>query len=176
MGLTVLRAARLDRITDAAEGIFLAQGYRGATMEGIAHAAGISKVTLYGYFRDKEQAFDAVLARFLDRLKDATWQALGTSGTVRERVTRALLAKHGMVADVVRVSAFAAELLTVRQGASGRVAQLDDELIDAIAIVTSELGIARILFLCAQALANAASSRTEMEKNVTRVVAALLPG
>ncbi len=38
------------QILDGARAVFLVEGFDGASMEGIAHAAGVSKGTLYTYF------------------------------------------------------------------------------------------------------------------------------
>ncbi|HWV12105.1 MAG TPA: TetR/AcrR family transcriptional regulator [Sphingobium sp.] len=59
-------ALRLSQaILDAAERIFLAQGFTGASIEAIATAAGTSKQTLYARFGNKEKLFLAVSERLL---------------------------------------------------------------------------------------------------------------
>ena len=58
--LTPVRAARRARLVASAQAVFLRAGLKGATMEAIAQEAGVSKVTLYGYFCDKGAAFHAV--------------------------------------------------------------------------------------------------------------------
>lgn len=174
MATSPVRTARLERLIDVAQAEFLARGYRGTTMEGIAEAGGLSKVTLYGYFRDKEAAFDAVLDRFADRLETETLAALDRPGSLRERVLAALVTKHGIVADVVRRSAYAAELMTARHGASGRIAELDTRLVGRLADATGDPHLARILFACARTLANEAADREQMVQDISRVVAALV--
>jgi AcrR family transcriptional regulator len=49
------------QIVDGARRIFLSQGYDAASMGEIARAAGVSKGTLYVYFENKEQLFDAIV-------------------------------------------------------------------------------------------------------------------
>ena len=49
------------QIVDGARQVFLAQGYDAASMGEIARAAGVSKGTLYVYFENKEQLFDAIV-------------------------------------------------------------------------------------------------------------------
>ncbi|CAD7340223.1 TetR/AcrR family transcriptional regulator [Sphingomonadales bacterium 56] len=59
-------ALRLSHaILDAAERIFLAQGFSGASIEAIATAAGTSKQTIYARFGSKEKLFLAVSERLL---------------------------------------------------------------------------------------------------------------
>jgi TetR/AcrR family transcriptional repressor of mexJK operon len=60
----------LDRrhreIRDAAIGIFLANGYEGATMEDVAVSAGVSKQTVYKHFTDKQSLFADIILSTTD--------------------------------------------------------------------------------------------------------------
>jgi AcrR family transcriptional regulator len=47
------------QILDGATRVFLMQGFNGASMEQIARISGVSKGTLYVYFQNKEQLFEA---------------------------------------------------------------------------------------------------------------------
>jgi AcrR family transcriptional regulator len=49
------------QIIEGARTMFLAQGFDAASMNDIARAAGVSKSTLYVYFRHKEQLFEAIV-------------------------------------------------------------------------------------------------------------------
>jgi TetR/AcrR family transcriptional regulator, mexJK operon transcriptional repressor len=60
-GLSPRTVAKREAITDAAVDIFLSNGYRGTTMDDIAAAAGVSKVTLYKQFGDKETLFSTIV-------------------------------------------------------------------------------------------------------------------
>ena len=51
------------QLLDAAEAIFLSHGYAGASVDDIVLKAGISKATLYKYFKDKESLFGAIIDR-----------------------------------------------------------------------------------------------------------------
>ena len=59
-------AAIEDGILDAAHALFLELGYEGASMEGVAERAGISKGTLYARYTGKEPLFRAVIRKRLD--------------------------------------------------------------------------------------------------------------
>jgi TetR/AcrR family transcriptional repressor of mexJK operon len=48
-------------ILDAAMDLFPARGYDGASVEAIAQAAGVSKLTVYSHFADKETLFGAAV-------------------------------------------------------------------------------------------------------------------
>jgi TetR/AcrR family transcriptional regulator len=58
--------ANAERILDAALEVFAAFGFRGARIDQIAAAAGLSKPNLLYYFRTKEELYSAVLARTLN--------------------------------------------------------------------------------------------------------------
>ena len=49
------------QIIDGAARVFLSQGFKGASMGEIARVAGVSKGTLYVYFENKEQLFEACI-------------------------------------------------------------------------------------------------------------------
>ena len=54
-------SAKRRQIVQGARSIFLAQGFDAASMSDIARAAGVSKGTLYVYFDNKEQLFEAIV-------------------------------------------------------------------------------------------------------------------
>ncbi|MCQ4294642.1 TetR/AcrR family transcriptional regulator [Pseudomonas stutzeri] len=61
--------AKREAILAAAQVLFLGNGYEGSSMEAIAAEAGVSKLTLYSHFKDKEALFcDAVKATCETRL------------------------------------------------------------------------------------------------------------
>src|SRR5580658_7673422 len=54
-------SAKRRQIIDGARAVFLAKGFDAASMNDIARAAGVSKGTLYVYFKHKEQLFEAIV-------------------------------------------------------------------------------------------------------------------
>src|SRR5579872_2689987 len=54
-------SAKRRQILDGARAVFLAQGFDAASMGEIARAAGVSKGTLYVYFKHKEELFEAIV-------------------------------------------------------------------------------------------------------------------
>jgi AcrR family transcriptional regulator len=54
-------SAKRRQIIDGAREVFLAQGFDAASMNDIARAAGVSKGTLYVYFGNKEELFEAIV-------------------------------------------------------------------------------------------------------------------
>lgn len=53
--------AKRQAILDAARNLFLSNGYEGSSMDAIAAEAGVSKLTLYSHFKDKEALFAAAV-------------------------------------------------------------------------------------------------------------------
>ena len=59
-------SAKRRQIIAGAHAVFLAQGFDAASMNDIARAAGVSKGTLYVYFDNKEQLFEAIVEEECD--------------------------------------------------------------------------------------------------------------
>lgn len=55
------KEARPEEILDAALALFAEKGFAGTRLEEVARAAGISKGTLYLYFKNKQDIFEAVI-------------------------------------------------------------------------------------------------------------------
>lgn len=53
--------AKREAILAAAQSLFLSNGYEGSSMDAIANVAGVSKLTLYSHFKDKEALFAAAV-------------------------------------------------------------------------------------------------------------------
>ena len=63
--------AKRASILDAAKRLFLEQGYQGVSMDQIAAAAGVSKLTVYSHFGDKETLFaEAISSKCQEVLPD----------------------------------------------------------------------------------------------------------
>jgi len=57
------RLASIGRLLDAAQGLFVSQGYRQTNLDQIASAAGLTKGAVYFYFRSKETVLLELLKR-----------------------------------------------------------------------------------------------------------------
>jgi len=62
------RPDKHDAITRAAAETFLAEGFERASLDQIAHRAGVSKQTIYSHFADKEALFKAICAELTETL------------------------------------------------------------------------------------------------------------
>lgn len=83
----------VDVVLEAAARVVLDRGYGSATTNRIAKTAGVSVGTLYEYFANKEEVFDALIRRELDALVVAVRsQGVDPAAPVDEKLSRALLA------------------------------------------------------------------------------------
>lgn len=75
-------------ILDAAKRLFAALGLAGASMDAIARAAGVSKVTVYSHFSSKDELFrHAVMAKCAQHTPESIFDAR-TPEPLRERLGR----------------------------------------------------------------------------------------
>jgi AcrR family transcriptional regulator len=77
---------RKDQIMNAAEGVFSQKGFNDARMDDIAEETGLSKGTLYLYFKSKE---DLVIA-ILDRMFKEVFQGLKARKNTESSATEAI--------------------------------------------------------------------------------------
>ena len=73
-----------DRILDVATRLFLADGFGATSIEAVAKQAGISKRTFYHRFRGKEELFEAVVRRLIERWMPPFDAALLDAPSLRE--------------------------------------------------------------------------------------------
>ena len=81
--LELYRTEREDResgrrtaIVDVAEAVFLERGIEDTTMGDIADRVGVSRVTLYRYFAERDHIAYTVAGRMLSRLTEAAWAGI----------------------------------------------------------------------------------------------------
>jgi len=94
--LTGRSAAKRRAILDAARVTFLRDGYAGATMDGVAALAAVSKQTVYKHVADKKSLFTAVLTDEISATEQLTHSmvaALGDSDDVAADL-RAFARRH----------------------------------------------------------------------------------
>jgi TetR/AcrR family transcriptional repressor of mexJK operon len=78
--------AKRRAILDAARALFSRKAYDAVTMEEVAARAGVSKMTIYSHFTDKETLFEALVRRESDRMTEAFSMPAGDGG-LAERLT-----------------------------------------------------------------------------------------
>jgi TetR/AcrR family transcriptional regulator, mexJK operon transcriptional repressor len=101
-----------DRILDVAEALFLGHGFGATSIEAVAKRAGISKRTFYHRFTGKEQLFEAVVRRLMDRWLPPFDAALLAPPDLAEALGRA--AEH-MLAVALTPEALALHRLVIHE-------------------------------------------------------------
>ncbi|WP_051377593.1 TetR/AcrR family transcriptional regulator [Paraburkholderia dilworthii] len=80
-------AAKHTSIVEAATRLFSGQRYDTVTMEAVAAEAGVSKMTVYSHFSDKEALFEAVVSDVSDRMLLVLPPASSENLPLRERLS-----------------------------------------------------------------------------------------
>jgi len=122
---TRIQREKRDRILEAALDVFSLNGFRGATIDQIAEAAGMSKPNLLYYFASKEEIHKRLLEDMLDLWLDPL-RALDNEGDPISELRSYIRRKLEMARDFPRESRlFANEML---QGAPHAIDVLEGEL------------------------------------------------
>jgi len=79
MKQTLKRQLKEEAIIDAAEKVFFPGGYERAKMDDVAEACGMSKASLYFYFKSKEDIYMAIIYRAFQLLIDLYYQVIAKS-------------------------------------------------------------------------------------------------
>ena len=81
-------SAKRRQIIEGARAIFLSQGFDAASMNDIARAGGVSKGTLYVYFKHKEQLFEAIVEQECETQAEGIFELDGDDHDVEAVLTR----------------------------------------------------------------------------------------
>ena len=83
-----------ETIVEAADALLAEQGLPGLTMRAVAERLGTGTMTLYGYFRGKDELLDAVIDAKTDALEIPR-----SSGRWKPRLRRLMIALHGQLVE-----------------------------------------------------------------------------
>lgn len=75
-------------ILDAADKLFCKNGVEKTTMEQLAAEAGYSKPTLYGYFKDKDEVYFALVLEFMEKIVVKVDKAIDDKATFADTFTK----------------------------------------------------------------------------------------
>lgn len=150
------RAAR-DRVLAAAERLFAARGFHGASLRDVADAARLPLATIVYHFAKKEQLYGAVLTAIADELTAAIADGIGPGGPARSAAVPSYVASGAWVA---RLDAMALALVRWSAARPGRVRLLLRELLDNPSRVAraSRLPLASVLEQMSALVAEAAQA------------------
>jgi TetR/AcrR family transcriptional repressor of mexJK operon len=96
--------SKRQAILDAARQMFTAQGFDGASMDQIAAEAGVSKLTVYSHFGDKETLFGEVVKSYCETRLPDTLFADVPEVSLRERLLQIAHAFFAMISDAQAVA------------------------------------------------------------------------
>lgn len=128
----VEKDAGVDKVEQILKGAiqeFLAHGYAATSMDRVASAAGVSKATVYSYFRDKEALFSALVEQLAQKKFKVIWDAEKLVGNPKEIIRQ-------LVTTVVTQALVEPEYLTFMRliiGESGRFPNLAKTFVRYIA-------------------------------------------
>ena len=91
-------------ILDAAKRLFVEQGYDGVSMDQIAAAAGVSKLTVYSHFGDKDALFSAAARAYCEQRLPAELFHPNPDVPLRERLFEIAQAFYAMASSPEAVS------------------------------------------------------------------------
>jgi AcrR family transcriptional regulator len=98
-GSRLPRLARRAQLLEAAQEVFVANGYHAAAMDDIADRAGVSKPVLYQHFPGKLDLYLALLDTSCDAIVEATRAALRSTEDNKLRVAATMHAFYEYVAN-----------------------------------------------------------------------------
>jgi AcrR family transcriptional regulator len=139
------RPARRAQLLDAAQEIFVAQGFHAAAMDDIAEHAGVSKPVLYQHFPSKLELYLALLDRSADDLVATVRTALASTHDNHARVSATIRAYLRFVdAEGAHRLVFESDLRSEPQVAE-RVERMMREAVNAIAdTIAADTGLSAI--------------------------------
>lgn len=110
----------MPTVLAAARDVFAEHGFAAATVDAVAVAAGVSRVTLHRHGLSKQRLLELLAEEATAQYRDAMWPALTAGGTGAQRLSRAL----GALCDSAERNL---PVLVALQGATDQVFHEDAE-------------------------------------------------
>ena len=120
--------AKKEQILQGALEIFLQRGYEGTSMDRVAAAAGVSKITIYKHFQDKEGLFTALITR----VTAEKFQKVFGTLSLKESPAVALRQIATKLLDMLAVDEDYVAFLRLIIGESGRFPALAQLFVEAL--------------------------------------------
>lgn len=163
--------AKQEQMLDAAQRLFLEQGYAAASTDAIAAAAGVSKQTLYAYFPSKDDLLIAVLRRLVapEDLDDMALFGLGRAPVDRDELRRDLIAvSETTIARMMQPEYLALLRVIISE------APRQPRLAELFRATVPERGLRAITGLLARAVESGAAAAIDLDAAARLFVGALL--
>ena len=114
--------AKRDQILDGARKVFTRMGFDGASMSDITREAGVSKGTIYVYFKNKEDLFLALIARQRDAFFGDLRQLLDEGMPVRETLL--------LYGEILTTTLLSSDAIRAQRAIIGTVGRMPDMGVD----------------------------------------------
>jgi AcrR family transcriptional regulator len=114
------KLAKRAEITRAAADVFARKGFRGALVEEIAEAAGVSKGSVYGYFANKEELFYATFQAFQEEMVAECMAVIAEEGRVQDKLKSFLLVSMSQLQTHIELFPLTLELWAAASSGSAR--------------------------------------------------------
>src|SRR5690606_16007182 len=98
--------AKRAAILEAAESLFLEHGFEGVSMDQIAARAGVSKLTVYSHFGDKDALFFEAVEHYCDKQVPSALFTPAPQQPLRERLAGIGRAVYALMASPEAVAGF----------------------------------------------------------------------
>lgn len=178
--------ARYRRVIRAAEELFKKNGFRGVTMEAVARDAAVSKVTVYSYFKNKDELFIAVAERMAALMRRAVFDELAAEAApVDQRLTGAVVAKLRLYFLNVAGSSHAEDLFSQTDRLAGAafeameadiLAAMSASIAEDPALAPRATSLANALLYGGGAVGKRAATLADMERDAADFVSIHLAG
>jgi AcrR family transcriptional regulator len=144
-GSRLPRLARRAQLLEAAQEVFVANGYHAAAMDDIADRAGVSKPVLYQHFPGKLDLYLALLDTSCEAIVKATEAALGSTDDNKQRVAATMHAFYEYVANAQGAFRLVFESdLTNEPAVRERVDRVTQECAELISeVISADAGLSR---------------------------------
>lgn len=130
-----LAGSQRERILDAAQQLIAELGAPATTIEAVVKAAGVSSVTFYEHFKNKDECFVAAFERAVEGLSEEVRAALPAGGSRDDRVRAGLAA----LLEAIEAEPARARLCFVEAQKGGPLMRARyDEALDAVAAELSD--------------------------------------
>jgi TetR/AcrR family transcriptional repressor of mexJK operon len=110
-------------ILDAAKLLFPQRGFDGVSMDAIAAEAGVSKLTVYSHFSDKDTLFaETVKAKCEEQLPETVFRVEPGRGPIREQLRTIAGGFHGLILSPESVAFY--RMMAAQGESSGKLGEL----------------------------------------------------
>jgi len=144
-GSRLPRVARRAQLLEAAQEVFVANGYHAAAMDDIADRAGVSKPVLYQHFPGKLDLYLALLDSSCEAIVKAIEAALRSTDDNKQRVAATMHAFYDYVANAQGAFRLVFESdLTNEPAVRERVDRVTQECAELISeVISADAGLSR---------------------------------